>query len=109
MNWLKNNYGYILLAISLGLNCYCFFYKQDTTKEDLKIQENTTKIIDYQNYISKQDCIIDSISKLKRKSIVIFRNTTNERNEKTNNYYNYSDSVRIYTGAKRTINYTIPK
>lgn len=93
----------------LGLNIWQFTYKPDTTFEDKKIEKNNTEILYNQNLLNELYCKIDSIKALKRRPIYIFKYTSKKRDEKINQYYNASDSIRIYTGTKRTIYFRISK
>lgn len=108
MNWLKNNYGYILLAISISLNVYFIFFKANTVVEDYRIELNEKEILNYKKTISELQCEKDSIANTKRKYIYINKNTSKQRDEKTDNYYNTDDSIRIYEGAVRSFNFKIP-
>lgn len=107
MNWLKNNYGYILLAISMALNCYCFFYKPKTTgvNERLEIQAQIDSFNLLSNkqekLIAKQELIIDSVSKLKRKPVYIKSKISKKYEKDYIEFIGSNDSVQLYLWTKQ--------
>lgn len=117
MEFIKNNkfdiIVLVVLIVSIGLNIFCYAYKPKPKNQD-KIDKLQT-VIENNLRNQKQDQIkicelemnLDSSIQYNKEPVYYYIKSKSKQDEKVKAYYSIDDSLRLYNGARRTVNYKL--